>query len=121
MQKENEMKVVPKNLFVKRLIAAGLLLAVMVSPAFAGEVILDLKELSDFDIGIEMLFYDGTDDSSKLFLKEEMQLTKKAGTLAYYRVKVQTMHPGTFNFCMRIFPKNEHLPHRQDFSYLTWI
>ena len=28
---------------------------------------------------------------------------------------------GSFKSCVRMFPKNENLPHRQDFCYVKWL
>jgi len=28
---------------------------------------------------------------------------------------------GNFRYAFRMFPKNEDLPHRQDFCYVRWI
>ena len=28
---------------------------------------------------------------------------------------------GSFKVCYRLFPKNENLPHRQDFCYVKWF
>ena len=30
-------------------------------------------------------------------------------------------HAGTFKSGIRMFPKNELLPHRQDFAYVKWF
>ena len=36
-------------------------------------------------------------------------------------LKLQTAHAGTFKAAVRMYPKNDKLPHRQDFAYVKWF
>jgi hypothetical protein len=40
---------------------------------------------------------------------------------AYYEADISINQPGTFTYGLRVFAKNEMLPHRQDFPVLKWI
>ncbi len=89
---------------------------------YKGEVVLDLNELSNIDVGVEIVITDNEIGSKVSILENlEMKLTKKEGTKAYYEVEIAPAKPGVFNYGVRVFPKNEYLPHRQDFSYVKWI
>ena len=89
---------------------------------FIGEVVLDLKELANELIGVEIIVTDSQPDKKvNIVDKLEMKLMKKEDTLAHYQVEVYPPKPGVFNYGIRIFPKNELLPHRQDFPYVRWI
>jgi hypothetical protein len=46
---------------------------------------------------------------------------KATGDKAHYKAKIIIDQPGTFGYGIRIFPKNEYLPHRQDISLVKWL
>lgn len=89
---------------------------------YYGEVVLDLKELSDISIGVEMIITEAKpNDVVKIIEVSELKLMKVQDRKAYYEIELLPPRPGNFNYGLRIFPKNEDLPHRQDFCYLKWI
>jgi len=89
---------------------------------YYGEVVLDLKELSDTKIGIEMIITESrTDGTTKIVDITELKLMKLQDRKAYYEIELLPPRPGNFNYGLRVFPKNESLPHRQDFCYIKWI
>lgn len=89
---------------------------------FSGTVVLDLKELQDENIGVEMVFTNSK-HSGEMHIDEtqELVLDKKEGSLAYYNTQFNLKKPGVYDYGLRIFPKNENLPHRQDFALVKWI
>ncbi|PKP09894.1 MAG: alpha-glucan family phosphorylase [Bacteroidetes bacterium HGW-Bacteroidetes-4] len=86
---------------------------------YRGEVVLDLKGLSEDDLGVELVF--ALQGGQKIIDIKELKLTKKVDTLAFYEINFELKKPGTYDYGLRIFPKNKELPHRQDFAYLRWI
>ncbi len=89
---------------------------------YLGEVVLDLNELSTYDIGIELIITETTSNTNpKVVRKLELKLIKKEGSLAYYQVEIVPSRPGLYNYGLRIFPKNAALPHRQDFPFIKWL
>lgn len=86
---------------------------------YHGEVVLDLKELQDNEIGVELVF--SLQGGKKMIDTKELKLSKKVDSLAFYDIDFELKKPGTYDYGLRIYPKNEHLPHRQDFPYLRWI
>lgn len=86
------------------------------------EVKLDLKQLEDIDVGLEMLIVESTEeDFPPILHTEPFKVTKKEGSVVYYEMKYKLNLPGSFKFGIRMFPKNEHLPHQQDFALVRWF
>ncbi|MFN8209027.1 MAG: alpha-glucan family phosphorylase [Bacteroidales bacterium] len=85
------------------------------------EVILDLNKLLPEEVGIELLMTTLNGEIKKVVHKQEFQFIRQVEGKAIYRLSINPTKPGTFNFGMRIFPKNKSLPHRQDFCLLKWI
>ena len=86
------------------------------------EVKLDLKQLEDIDVGLEMLIVESTEeDFPPILHAEPFKVTKKEGSVVYYEMKYKLNLPGSFKFGIRMFPKNEHLPHQQDFALIRWF
>ena len=52
--------------------------------------------------------------------KELKNVSEKDGKLLY-ELEMTPEKAGTYYYGLRIFPKNEELPHRQDFYLLRWI
>jgi phosphorylase/glycogen(starch) synthase len=85
---------------------------------YKGKVVLDLNEISASDIGVELVI---TENGERLIASHEFNLDKSSGDKAHYSVSVSIKQPGTFSYGIRIFPKNENLPNRQDINLVRWI
>ena len=89
---------------------------------YTGSVVLDLKELSEINVGIELILADiGAGGNVTILERKELDIVKKENTKVFYKVEFNFNYTGTLNYGLRAYPKNEELPHRQDFSYLKWI
>lgn len=90
---------------------------------YNGEVVLDLKELSNEDIKVELVLSNAVEngDRQKIIYTQELVLDKKVDTVAFFKLKLPLSNPGVFDYGLRIFPYNENLAHRQDFTYIRWI
>jgi phosphorylase/glycogen(starch) synthase len=86
---------------------------------YYGEVVLDLKDLSDADVGVEIVF--SIQNGHKIIDVKELKLSKKVDTLAFFDIGFELKKPGTYDYGLRIFPKHKELPHRQDFAFLRWV
>ena len=85
-------------------------------------VAIDVKELSEKGIGVELVATKlGKNNEDVLYNVEELKLIKTDGTKLYFNIAKQLNMAGTFKYGFRMFPKNEDLPHRQDFCYVRWI
>lgn len=86
------------------------------------EVSLNTKGLQDKGIGIELVVTQiKQNNNDRLFDVEELTLVKAEGDMLYYSATYQLNQPGSFHYAFRMFPKNDDLPHRQDFCYVRWI
>jgi len=86
--------------------------------AYKGNVILDLKDITHENIGVELVI---TENLKSLVARQEFKLDKSEGSKAWYSIEVLISQPGTFTYGIRLFPKHELLAHRQDAGFLRWI
>jgi glycogen phosphorylase/synthase len=86
------------------------------------EVILDLKRLVGVDMGLEIVIAEANDDQFPALVHiEPFKEVKKEGSVVHYKLDYKLNLPGVYKFGIRLFPHNEVLPHRQDFSLVRWI
>lgn len=85
---------------------------------YNARVSLNLGELDPGDVGVEIII---TNDFADIVQKHEFEVAKKEGKKTHYTLKFNPLRPGTFNYGLRIYPKNNLIPHRQDFAYLKWL
>ena len=86
------------------------------------EVTIDTKGLNDKGVGVELVVV-RKDKNNKDLLHdvEELNLVHTEGSKLYFSIDYQMNLAGSFKYAFRMFPKNEDLPHRQDFCYVRWI
>jgi len=85
-------------------------------------IVIDVHEINDKGIGIELVATKlGKNNVDTLYNVEELKLVKTEGTKLFYSIDYQLNMAGSFKYGFRMFPKNEDLPHRQDFCYVRWI
>ncbi len=85
-------------------------------------ITLDLKGLTCNDIGIELVVIEtSTEEEPNIIDMFNFEAESCEGSLCCYHLNFHPVHPGSFNYGLRIYPKNEKLPHRQDFRYIRWI
>jgi len=85
-------------------------------------IVIDMKDVNEKGIGIELVATKiGKNNVDVLYSVEELKLMKTEGSKMYFNIEKQLNMAGTFKYGFRMFPKNEDLPHRQDFCYVRWI
>jgi len=87
---------------------------------YKAELVLDLNELKPNDILVEMVIAE-INNRHKILSKEEFNIEKIEDQIVSYKIEIVPTRPGTFDFGIRISPKHELLPHKQDFNYIRWI
>ena len=103
-------------------IPEGLLQNPQVSEVYHMNIVIDIKDINDKGIGIELVVTKPDKDNKfRLHDLEEFKLVKTEGSLLYFSLDYQLNRAGLFQFGFRMFPKNEDLPHRQDFCYVRWL
>ena len=85
------------------------------------EVVIDEAGL-DNAVGIELVTLQ-TDihGEDHIYHVNDFELVKVEGNRYTFRTSHSVDNAGSFKVCYRMYPKNENLPHRQDFSYVKWF
>lgn len=85
-------------------------------------VVIDMKLAVEKGIGIELLAIK-TDTNNQQFIADidELTLVKTEGTKLFFNINYQLDNAGAYKYGFRMFPKNDMLPHRQDFCYVRWM
>ena len=86
------------------------------------EVVLNLGEILPEEIGVEMLFV-ASDKKGKLHIQEkcEYTLVEANDGIAKFQAVILPERTGMYEVATRIYPKNDLLPHRQDFGIVKWL
>ena len=82
---------------------------------------IDEQGLNDA-IGLELVTLDNNADSDLSIHKVyPFQMVKQEGNLYSFKVTFEADEAGSYKWAVRMFPKNNLLPHRQDFCYVKWL
>ena len=73
------------------------------------------------DLGLENVIYKYENGEEKLWNTLQFGVIKEEGNIVTFGLKSNLTDAGEFRYAYRIYPKNEALPHRQDFAYVRWI
>ena len=95
-----------------------------VGDKYVVNVVVDKKDLQDVEIGLEMVFTDGSSDDMenvKMISAESFRLLEEQDGKAFYSIEYKLQMAGLYSFGIRMFPVNEALPHKQDFGLMRWI
>lgn len=89
---------------------------------WTAKVELDLKGLKSSEVGLEVVQL-GFDENDQSYLKKviDMEVIKEDGPVSIYQASSNFENAGHYKIGIRMFPKHEELPHRQDFSMVRWI
>ncbi len=93
-----------------------------VGEAYDINIVIDTKSIDDKGLGIELVATKlGKNNVDILYSVEELKVIKTEGTKLFFNIEKRLNMAGTFKYGFRMFPKNEDLPHRQDFCFVRWI
>lgn len=86
------------------------------------KVVLDTHGLNDKGIGVELVaFSDDKFIGEKLLSKKELQLTNTVGSILTFELTNTFNYAGGIKLGLRMYAKNDLLPHRMDFAYVRWL
>ncbi len=103
-------------------IADGITNSLKIGESYPAKVTLDLGTLTTADIGLEMVITSaGENGQMELVETLEFEVVPATGSENTYTLNLQLNDPGSYSYGLRLFAKNEDLPHRQDFKYLRWL
>lgn len=84
-------------------------------------MVIDEQGLDDA-IGLEYVSVktdpDGEDRINQI---HPFRVVKKEGNLYTFEATFESANAGSYKTAVRMFPKNDRLPHRQDFAYVRWL
>ncbi|MCH3993848.1 MAG: alpha-glucan family phosphorylase [Prevotella sp.] len=83
---------------------------------------IDEQGLNDA-IGLELVILKpvNSDDDRQVYKVYPFKLAGHDGNNYVYEAVFEPEVSGTFRSCVRMYPKNPNLPHRQDFCYVKWL
>lgn len=84
--------------------------------------VIDEQGLEDA-VGLELVSLKTLPDEEgrEIYSVHPFKVVGHEGNLYTFEADVESDDAGAFKTCVRMFPKNENLPHRQDFSYVKWL
>ncbi|WP_156127598.1 alpha-glucan family phosphorylase [Capnocytophaga canis] len=89
---------------------------------YQAKITLDIGGLNMNDIGLELVIArEDKEGKTKVMDKKEFTPASQEGSNAVYTLEVVTEYPGSLQLGLRVFPKNDLLPHRQDFALVKWF
>ena len=74
-------------------------------------------------VSLELVCLKNDQDPSdrRINLIKPFKMVKKEGNNYTFECDFSTSMAGNWKVCVRMFPKNDLLPHRQDFCYVKWL
>ena len=74
-------------------------------------------------VGLELVSLNSelAPEGHQVYSVRPFEVVSHEGNLYTFEAVVEPDKAGTFRSCVRMFPKNDNLPHRQDFSYVKWL
>ncbi|MDD4225378.1 MAG: alpha-glucan family phosphorylase [Mariniphaga sp.] len=83
---------------------------------------LDLKGLSSNEVGLELIVTEnGNRETLKIVETLNFEVERCDNSVCCFKLDYRPVHPGSFNYGLRLFPKHVGLPHRQDFKCIKWL
>ena len=84
--------------------------------------VIDEQGLDDA-VGLELVSLNNeqSDSEREVYSTHQFKMVKREGNLFTFEAEIEPSNAGTYRSCVRMYPKNDLLPHRQDFAYVKWI
>lgn len=84
--------------------------------------VIDEQGLDDA-VGLELVSLNNeqNDSEREVYSTHQFKMIKRDGNLFTFEAEIEPSNAGTYRSCVRMYPKNDLLPHRQDFAYVKWL
>ena len=83
--------------------------------------VIDEQGLDDA-VGLEKVnIFTNKDGEERVYNVEPLELTGHEGNNYIFEAKLLPYQFGIYKSAVRMYPRNKHLPHRQDFCYVKWL
>ncbi len=95
---------------------------VMVGGSYGIEVTVDTASLSADDIGVEFVIASQIESGQpvKVVERGEIGFVRSEGSVAVYAVDMVPSETGSYDFAIRVYPKNDLLAYRMDLPLVKW-
>ena len=89
---------------------------------FEAEVVLGLRNIKPEDIGVEILVA-SVNEKGQYHIEEkcELAVVSSEADKTVYRANLVPAMAGFYQMAVRMYAKNDLLPHRQDFELVKWL
>ncbi len=88
---------------------------------YAIKYVIDEQGLDDA-VGLEKVnVYTDKNGEEHVFSVEPLKMTGREGNNHIFEVMLSPQQAGHYRSAIRMYPKNDCLPHRQDFCYIKWL
>ena len=86
------------------------------------QYVIDEQGLDDA-IGLELVILKNDQSKSDHVVNSihPFKMVKQEGNLYTFEVELEPDKAGSYKTCVRMYPKHDFLPHRQDFAYVKWL
>ena len=86
------------------------------------QYVIDEQGLNDA-IGLELVILKNDHSKSDHVVNSihPFKMVKQEGNLYTFEVELEPDKAGSYKTCVRMYPKHDFLPHRQDFAYVKWL
>ncbi len=96
--------------------------AIVLGKEYLSEVVLDLGNLSPEEVGVELVIAELVENGDVTIKHtQEFDLEHVEGQRATFKLLFVPTDPGVFDSGIRVYAKNNELPHRMDFTLVRWI
>ena len=84
--------------------------------------VIDEQGLDDA-VGLELVVLNNQADADgrEVYQVHPFKVKQHEGNLYTFEAVIEPDEAGAFKSCVRMYPKNANLPHRQDFCYVKWL
>jgi phosphorylase/glycogen(starch) synthase len=95
---------------------------IVIGEKYTASVQIKLNGLSTDDIGVELVVAEPVEDN-KAFIRhtQEFKVVNEENNIVTYELDIIPTEPGVFDAGIRVYAKNNNLPHRQDFCLVKWV
>jgi starch phosphorylase len=89
---------------------------------YSVKYVIDEQGLNDA-VGLELVVLknDKSNDDHQVYGIHQFKMIEHEGNNYTFEAQVEPDEAGAFRSCVRMYPKNVNLPHRQDFCYVKWL
>jgi phosphorylase/glycogen(starch) synthase len=96
--------------------------AIFVDKKYLYEVTLDKANLSQEDLGVELVVAKqiSSGEAVNVIATKPLEVKMVEGNEITFSIDYTPERAGSFDVALRVYPKNERLPYRMDFALVKW-